>query len=141
LFKFEHELPYNPDVIETRYEEMIVSFIRRSLPSRPVYVTPEIEGEFTRGLARVPEGLALRIRDDTMFHPTPHPQYVYRPLGREGRLASFVPKFYALSLVARGEYYLFGGRDRREAEDSFEDALRYDPSSAEAKTWVQRIRQ
>jgi hypothetical protein len=141
LFKFEHDQPYTPAIIQARYEAMIMSFIRRSFSSRPVYVTAEIESEFTRGLERVPQGLAFRIWNDTLFHPTPHPQYTFRPLGRSGRLEGFVPKFYASSLVARGEYYLYAGKDRREGEMSFVDALRYDPSSAEAKAWIERIRE
>jgi hypothetical protein len=140
LSKFEHEQPYNPAVIQARYEEMIRSFIKKSFSSRPVYVTAEIESEFTRGFERVPQGLAFRIWNDTLFHPTSHPEYAFRPLGRSGRLESFVPKFYASSLIARGEYYLYVGRDRAEGEKSFVDALRYDPSSAEAKAWIQRIR-
>jgi hypothetical protein len=61
LRKFEHGLPYNPQVIEYRFASLIRSFIERSLGSRPVFVTPEIEPQYTAGFRRVPSGLADRL--------------------------------------------------------------------------------
>jgi len=43
LYKFEHETPYNPAVIEARYNRMIDSFIDHNIDSVPVYVTSEID--------------------------------------------------------------------------------------------------
>ena len=50
---------------------MIRAMIAKGMEERPVYVTPEIEEQFTAGLVRVPEGLAFRVVADTVFHPTP----------------------------------------------------------------------
>ena len=58
-------------VIEARFVGMIRAMIARGMEERPVYVTPEIEEQFTAGLVRVPEGLAFRVVADTLFHPTP----------------------------------------------------------------------
>lgn len=129
LYKFEHELSYNPAVIQARFVDMIQSFIRRSLPSRPVYVTGEIEPEFTVGLQRVPQGLAFRLEADTLFHRTSFPQLIFRPFLREGRLESMVKKFYADAYVARAVYYYSMARDSLEARSSLRSALRYDPGS------------
>ncbi len=138
LYKFEHGTPYNPAVIESRYVNMISSMIRRSMASRPVYVTHEIEQEFTTGLQRVPEGLALRVVGDTLFHPSGLPGYHFRPLGRPGRLEDQVPRLYAGSLIYRGIYYYKAG-DLEGAGKSFREALVYRPGDPEAVRWLSAL--
>lgn len=105
LYKFEHDLPYNPSVIQSRYVEMISSFISRNIASRPVYVTSEIETEFTGRFQRVPDGLALRLEADSVFHGTDVPKYEIRPFERKGRLEDMVKNLYLSSLKARAVYY------------------------------------
>jgi hypothetical protein len=132
LAKFEHERPYDSAVIQARYVAMIRSFISRSLPVRPVYVTGEIEEEFTRGLQRVPEGLAFRLYADTLFHPSPEPKFSYRPFSRTGRLEDLTRTMYAQSLTARGAYYLVHGKPD-EAEKSLNSAIFFDPGFSQAR--------
>jgi len=115
--KFERNLPYTPSVIEASYVGMIRSFVEKNLPDRPVYVTSEIEKEFTTGYQRVPEGLAQRLFRDTLFHPTTFPPLVYRDFPRKGRQEDQVRRLYAEALGARGYYYM--NRDRGEAERCF----------------------
>ncbi len=105
LYKFEHDIPYNPSIIQSRYVEMISSFISRNIALRPVYVTSEIEPEFTAGFQRVPEGLAFRLEADTVFHGTGLPKYEIRPFERTGRLEDMVKNLYLSSLKARAVYY------------------------------------
>jgi hypothetical protein len=131
LEKFEHEKPYNPAAIQARYVEMIRSFVARSMVDRPVYVTGEIEPEFTHGLQRVPEGLAFRIYADTLFHPSPVPEVVYRPFPRRGRLEDMVRTLYAQAYAARGTYYLNAGR-LLDAEIALKMALFFDPAFPDA---------
>jgi tetratricopeptide (TPR) repeat protein len=139
LAKFEHERPYDPAVIQGKFVAMIRSFIARSLPVRPVYVTGEIEEDFTRGLQRVPEGLAFRLYADSLFHPTPEPQFAYRPFPRPGRLEDLTRAMYAQSLAARGAYYLANGR-RAEAERSLNSAISFDPGFSEARRLLSLLR-
>ena len=115
--KFERDLPYNPSVIEASYVGMIRSFVEKNLPDRPVYVTSEIEKEFTTGYQRVPEGLAQRLYRDSLFHPTTFPPLVYRDFPRKGRQEDQVRRLYAEALGARGYYYM--SHDRGEAERFF----------------------
>ena len=136
--KFEHDVPYNPGSIQARYEEMIASFIARNLPNRPVYVTPEIEPEYTKGLQRVPEGLAFRLYRDSTFHPTVVPSFRYRPFPREGKLEDVVKKLYSGAFVSRGDYYYRAG-DLPEAKNAFKTALFFDPSSPIARRGLQLI--
>lgn len=139
LNKFERGTPYDPETIQARFEEMVLSFIHHSMTSRAVFVTQEIEPEFTRGLHRVPTGLAFRLVDTAGFLPSPMPVYTPRRFDRSGRLESMFPKFYASSLIARGAYYLQIGRDTSEARQAFAAALDFDPSSAEARMALQML--
>jgi len=114
LFKFEHNLPYDPQTIQRCYQELLNSLVSRSLPQRPVYLTCEQGREIGAGFNRVPEGLALRL------YP---PAQAYAPydLSRLDvpALQSFSPRdryhaalrsFYAFMLAARGAYELQHGQ-------------------------------
>jgi hypothetical protein len=107
--KFEHELPYDGTVIEARYAEMIGGFLRTAAAGRPIFVTGEVEGEYTPGWRRVPEGLVFRLVRDSLFRPVPFPTLVYRPLSREGRLENLVRDLYADAYRVRAVYYKENG--------------------------------
>ncbi len=139
LLKFEHDIPYNPAIIQDRFVQLIRSMIERALAERPVYVTHEIEPEFTQGFQRVPDGLVFRLFKDTEFHPTNFPVYQYEPFQRNGRLEVMFPRFYGASLTARGIYYYKSG-NVDEAARAFESAIKYDPSSIDAQRGLQAIR-
>jgi len=124
---FEHDLPYDPARIEAAYAGMISSFIRRSIPERPVYVTGEIEPAYTAGFHRVPEGLALRLSPGTGEPPGPFPQFRYRPFPRAGRLEDVIRRLYADAWLARGEYCLTEFHDAAEARKCIDFAALYYP--------------
>jgi hypothetical protein len=133
--KFEHDLPYNPAVIQERYEGMIAGIIRSSIGERPVYVTREIEPEFTRGFQRVPEGLAFRLWPDTLFHPTAALDVEPRAVEGKGKMHEMVRKLYTDALLARAEYYFRAGKDPVEVENAMKNALSFDPSNAVVQRW------
>lgn len=62
LRKFENDLPYDPRVIEGRYVALISGIAGRHYPDRAVYVTADIELDYTRGYRRIPHGLMQRLR-------------------------------------------------------------------------------
>ena len=126
---FEHGLPYDPAQIQARYVGMIESFIRHSMNAHPVYVTGEIGPEFTRGLVRLPEGLAFRLTPRGGEIPGPVPTFTYRPFSRGGRLEDVVRRLYADAFLSRGEYFLANFHDRQEARKCLENATLYDPVS------------
>jgi hypothetical protein len=130
---FEHELPYDPAAIQGRYVGMIESFIRRSMAAHPVYVTAEIEPEYTRGLGRVPEGLAFRLTRVPGEVPPPLIPFAYRPFPRRGRLEDVVRRLYSDALVSRGEYFLAVLHDAEEAGKCLEKAGIFDPSTPGAR--------
>lgn len=126
---FEHGLPYDPARIEASYVGMIDSFIRRSMVSHPVYVTGEIEAGLTRGLARVPEGLAFRLSPRQGEIPFPVPSFTCRPSLRGGRLEDMIRRLYADAFLSRGEYFLANFHDVQEARKCLENASLYSPAS------------
>ena len=126
---FEHDLPYDPSRIEAAYAGMISSFIRRSLPVHPVYVTGEIEPSYTTGLFRVPEGLAMRLSPLRGEAPQPFPPMRYRPFARQGRLEDMVRRLYGDAWLARGEYCLSEFHDASEARKCMNFAALYEPDS------------
>ncbi|MBI5470829.1 MAG: DUF2723 domain-containing protein [Ignavibacteriae bacterium] len=138
LYKFEHELPYDSRVIEGRYIEMIRSFIMNNINSRPVYVTTEIEQEFTAGMQRVPEGLALRVYNDSLRHEMRNVPFAFRPFERHGRLEDALVNMYATACNAQGVYWAqIGNIDS--ARTAFRVALQYNPNSIDAKSLLTRI--
>ncbi len=130
---FERGLPYDPAAIQARYVGMIESFIRHSMVSHPVYVTGEIEPEFTRGLSRVPEGLAFRLCASPGEIPSPLPHFAFRPFSRTGRLEDMTRRLYSNALLARGEYFALNLRDTLEARKCLENAYSFDPESPAAR--------
>jgi hypothetical protein len=139
VWRFEHDLPYNSAVVQSAYREMIHSFIAKSIGHRPVYVTAEIETEFTTGFQRVPQGLAFKLVTDNGFHPTDRIPFVYRPFDRQGRSEDTVRKLYSEAMVARGVYYASQGGKRQEIQDCLKIALQFDPTSQSAKHWLQTL--
>ena len=133
LYKFEHDLPYNPALIQGKFEEMIRSFIREQIGERPVYVTPEIEAEFTREWERVPEGLASRLFSDTLFHPSPSPRWHAPARLPTGKLGETTMRLYADALVHRAQYYYMKRGYSEEVNQTLRQALLFDPSHQGAR--------
>ena len=138
LDKFEHGVPYDPEVIQMRYVAMIRSFISRNIGQRPVYVTWDIEDGLTAHVQRVPRGLALQLYADTVFHPVTIPEFTYRPFGRRGRLEDATLTLYADAYAAFGQYALRWG-NLPAAEKAFKRALFFDPSHQAANRWLRLI--
>lgn len=138
LYKFEHNLPYDPRVIEGRFVGMIRSFIERSLRTRPVYVTTEMEPEFTAGMQRVPEGLALRVYADTLGHEMRTVRFQYRPFDRSGRLEDALVNLYATACNAEGLYWM-QRRHVDSATAAFRRALEFNPNSTDAMNLLRQV--
>jgi tetratricopeptide (TPR) repeat protein len=105
LYKFEHGLPYDPQVIQQRYMEMLNSFIRGNIGVRPVYVTCEIEKEIGAGYVRVPEGLVFRLSEERRYAPFEMADIALPKAGdfrQNDRLHLALRSFYTFMLTSRG---------------------------------------
>lgn len=138
LYKFEHDLPYDSRVIEARYVEMIRSFITKNISTRPVYVTAEIEPEFTTGMQRVPEGLAFRVYADTLQHASRNISFTYRPFERSGRLEDALKNLYANASTMKGMLYIQSGKIDSAAM-AFREALQFNPNSTDAMNLLRQV--
>jgi tetratricopeptide (TPR) repeat protein len=138
LYKFEHDLPYDPAVIEARYQEMIRSFLVKNEPLRPVYVTPEIEQEFTGGLQKVPSGLAFRIYPDTTYREITPRDFAFHPITKSDKYSEAIRNLYAGAYCRQGIYLAI--REKRDkALESFRKALQVTPGFPEAFRWLRQL--
>ena len=95
LYKFEHDLPYDPQVIEHRYAALIESLVDKNFKARPVYVTSEIEQQYLANYRRVPSGLAFRLVQDDSLHDFPVPEMKIHVPARRDKYVQAVIGFYA----------------------------------------------
>lgn len=100
LYKFEHDLPYDGRVIESYYTNLILSIIGENIKERPVYVTEEIEPQYTRGYQRVPAGLVYRLFPiDTLYHELEIPKYNPKFPRRTNKYVEGIKRFYSRAIV------------------------------------------
>jgi hypothetical protein len=132
LYKFEHNLPYDPSEIEGRYVDMINDIIGHSIEDRPVYVGPEIEPEFGIEYQKVPAGLMFRLTrnaDSVLIKPV---RSDYHPAMIETRLTRGLRSLYIQMLTATSGYFL-GKKRLSDADSCIEKALAIDPTSTNAR--------
>ena len=139
LTKFEHGLPYEGSVIESRYVGMIRAMIARGMEERQVYVTGEIEAQYTAGWQRVPEGLAFRVVADTVYRPVPEVGFRVRPFARSGRLEDMIWRLYGSAYEARGDYLLKHGL-AEEAKSAYNKGISWDPTSVQLRMRLSGLR-
>jgi hypothetical protein len=99
LYKFEHNLPYDPAVIEARYNEMINDLIDKAMEERPVYVGGEIEPQFAYSYQRVPDGLLFRLLRENETIAAQPLEVVFRPTSLENDYTRGIRFLYARMLT------------------------------------------
>ncbi|MFP5261660.1 MAG: protein O-mannosyl-transferase family [Blastocatellia bacterium] len=131
--------------INSRFYEMILSFVSNHLQSAPVYITEDVatnfqgqDSELTKSLSSaygpfVPQGLVFQLPTDSKFHEPARPALVTRGLFdgaiklEDDDVAMIkVRPVYLRMLVNRGRYLAAYGR-HEEAIEAFEQALALDP--------------
>lgn len=130
LYKFEHDIPYNPSTIEGRYNALIHSIIDKNLDSRPVYVTPEVEEGYLTGFHRVPVGLAMRLYRDEGYHPIQKPHFSYRIPPQKDRLIDGILGQYARAYI-NCSYYIHLEKNDDVALELVKKGLEIDPAMPE----------
>jgi len=104
LYKFEHDLPYDPAVIEGRYNAMINSFFNNNASTRPLYVTSEIESYLAPGYQRVPEGLVFRLYADSLYHAFTQQPFSLRPYPHSDKYTTQLYGLIRLMVMQREMY-------------------------------------
>jgi hypothetical protein len=139
LSKFESGAPYDPRVIEFRYAALIAGIISRHEPGRAVYVTPEIEPEYTPGYRRVPHGLAFRLRaegEEDLW--TEVPVSIDPPIRAGDRYVDAITMLAARSQLGEAAYLERHGL-LHEARRSALRALAIRPDDGAARSAVARL--
>jgi hypothetical protein len=140
LYKFEHDLPYDQSLIEYRYAAMIKSFIDQNYVSRPVYVTVEIEQEYTQGYNRVPTGLVFQLSTDTLWHEHKLPVFDLAAPRKHTKYADGIISMYAKAYVNNAIYLNMGGKAPA-ALELINKAVKLIPDMPEALYWKERMQQ
>lgn len=138
LYKFEHDLPYDPRAIEARFVGMINSFVERSMENRQVYVGPEIEPEFGQQYVRIPDGLLFRLShvvDSAELRPV---SIYYRASSFDSRLTRGLRSLYTKMLTANGSRFLTKNQ-LSDASVCIENALSIDPTSGPARAIKEQL--
>lgn len=108
LYKFEHDLPYDPAVIEARYAALLRSFM--TAPA-PVFVTPEIEPQYLSGALRIPDGFLLRLSQDSSYLPHTPARIDVRPYDGTDKYTAGLRSVMTNALLYRAAYERYYGRD------------------------------
>ncbi|HEY5615836.1 MAG TPA: DUF2723 domain-containing protein [Bacteroidota bacterium] len=113
LSKFERGLPYVPEFIEGRFNEMINDFIDKAMQDRPVYVGNEIEPQFAYAHQRVPEGLLFRLVRENETLPVKPLSLTYRPTAFQNDYTLGIRYLYARMLTLNAALMQERGQDER----------------------------
>jgi hypothetical protein len=111
LYKFERDLPYNSNIIEYRYSAMIKSLIGKNYSSRPVYVTREIEPQYTGEYERVPAGLAFRLYNKGLSYSIVKPEFHFRLPSKSDKYIEGILGLYAQAYYNTALYLTINGKN------------------------------
>lgn len=140
VYKREHDLPFDKNVIQARIKDVIDSFIDRHIDQRPVYVTYEFERMKGSKYVAVPEGLAFRLYRDEVYHEMNPLDFKFRDVRKTNPWVRWTKQMYPIMLTRRGIYEAQYGKTQK-AWANFDKALKFDPDFPEAKQWKERLQQ
>ncbi|MFQ6003330.1 MAG: hypothetical protein ACE5KJ_06245, partial [Candidatus Zixiibacteriota bacterium] len=81
---FENRLPFDPNVIQEAYINMLNSFIVKNYAEKPIYDDLVRESNVGQMFVRIPEGLTYRLRDSVRYYPFDFPDLELRGIKDEG---------------------------------------------------------
>jgi hypothetical protein len=103
LDRFEKGLPYDYAMIEGRYTQLLRSFIEKN-SDRSVFITPEIEPQYTEGYFRIPEGLVFRLSKETEYRAMVSPVFRFRDFHGSDDYSKQIKKLSKNALTLRAQY-------------------------------------
>ena len=104
LYPFEHDQPFNSNVIEYRYAQLIRSIVDNNYSTHPIYITQEIEDRYTLGYTRVPSGLTFRLYMDTSAHKTSRQIFNFRGPSSHNIYTNGIRSLYAQAYLNNAIY-------------------------------------
>ncbi len=130
LSKFEHNLPYTYELIEGRFNDAIKSFIEKNYDERAIYVTPEIEPQYTEGFQRAPSGLCFQLIRNNADIKEREIEFKFRSTEKISHQTEFLISLYTKASISNGLFKAQRG-DIKSALNFFDQGLKINPSSRE----------
>ncbi len=136
LDKFEHDSPFNFNIIQLYWQSLLSEIIENSLPDHPVYIDPRIDREFPSDYSRTPAGLFLRLtkKEDITCYKT-----ALAPFGiwdKKQPVAKDFEQYYIAMLIRDADWLLKNGR-ADEAKKVLAEVLYIEPGNFSAR-WLTR---
>jgi len=138
LEKFEHDVPLNYRVIQTRWQTLLSQIVELSIPDHPVYIDVRIDQEFSPMYHRVPAGLFLRLTkmDDTTFY---RPALAHFTAWKNDSPVSKDFTLYYRTMLLKDAYWLVKQGETDRAKKVLDDIFVLDPGNFEANWLVKQI--
>jgi hypothetical protein len=136
LDKFEHDIPFNFNIIQLCWQNLLNEIVEKSLPDHPVFIDARIDKEFSSAYSRTPAGLFLRLtkKEDATFYKT-----ALAPFGvwdKKQPVAKDFEQYYIAMLLRDADWLLKKGR-ADEAKTVLAEVLRIEPDNFSA-SWMMR---
>jgi hypothetical protein len=138
LNKFENDLPFNFDVIQSRWQNLVSQIVEQSLPEHPVYIDARIDQEFPPEYHRIPAGLFLRLtqKEDTAYY---RPAFTrFTDWKTDQPVAKDFTRYYCTMLLQDASWLVKKG-EIASAKNVLADVLYLDPGNIEAYWFVRQI--
>jgi len=127
---FERDLPYNPQVIEGAYRNLLNAIISQNIGKRDVFIGPEVfENEMQRGEVVLPEGYTViphlfffKVSKGIEYEPAPMIEMNLNPSGHSNYYIDFGKTLIATMLARRADYEI--RYDKKDRARFYVDQLR-----------------
>jgi len=115
VYPFENRLPFNSQIIENAYVNMLNSFITKNYQSKPVYDDIMGESKFEKSYLKIPEGMVFSLKDSLQYYPYDFPNLQIRGIWDRGIYKDdrtlFILKQYPFMVDARLRYLSYFKRE------------------------------
>jgi len=136
LDKFEHDIPFKFNIIQSCWQNLLSEIVEKSLPDHPVYIDARIDKEFSSAYFRMPAGLFLRLtkKEDSTCYKT-----ALAPFGvwdKKQPVAKDFEQYYIAALLREANWLSKKGRTD-DVKTVLTEVLRIDPGNFSA-SWLMR---
>ena len=115
VYPFENRLPFNSQIIENAYVNMLSSFLTKNYRTKPLYNDIMGESKFEKSYLKIPEGLVFSLKDSLQYHPYDFPNFQLREIWDHGIYKDdrtlFILKQYPFMVDARLRYLSYFKRE------------------------------
>jgi len=118
---FEKEIPYEAQIIEKAYRDVILAILLKNMKDRPVFLAPELvdkelankEFELPPNIKLVPDLFFFRLTDKDEYIPAPDPDFTYQTGGVDNIYIEQIRLLTGAMLFRRAQYELsYSKKDR-----------------------------